>query len=457
MGSDGAVSAVPVWWSSVNQQAYFTYVKDTVAHIKKSPGFGGAFLDYGWLDYMWGPAPGGSGVNGYAPADVATYHQWLPTRYGSLAAFNRQYRTSYTAWDQVPAAKPGQALFAVYQQFRDWSVSQTYSQLSAIYRKETAAPLYYYWGGGFDGFGTAFNLPDTFFAVAEKYHGTVVLDDANNTGLAIAFNSLARAYGVPLMEEWTPQTTGLRAEIAQYMGHYGFEFPEAAGMDFFLYNGGTDYQVGFPVYTQAIPQLRQIQGSYPRQPVAIYISYDPIFNDPGALRGTESQLAAIWQQDPMGFTVVTSAEVAAGVVHLSAFKAVYPLDGSSDQAITRYASGGGHVVLSTLALLTYATPYATLTPTTDAVEVVPTVDVSRHTAWVTVTGVSPTSSWSGQITLSLRGLGLPSGTYRLVSVATGATIPAIAQASGVTVSLQVTPGFLQVWHLVPATASGSSG
>lgn len=204
VGSDGAVSAVPAWWSSVNQQAYFTYVKDTVAHIKKSPGFGGAFLDYGWLDYMWGPAPGGSGVNGYAPADVATYHQWLPTRYGSLTAFNRQYRTSYTAWDQVPAAKPGQALFAVYQQFRDWSVSQTYSQLSAIYRKETAAPLYYYWGGGFDGFGTAFNLPDTFFAVAEKYHGTVVLDDANNTGLAIAFNSLARAYGVPLMEEWTP-------------------------------------------------------------------------------------------------------------------------------------------------------------------------------------------------------------------------------------------------------------
>lgn len=453
VGSNGITSQVPVWWSASNRQAYFTYIQQTIAHIKDSPGFGGAFLDYGWLDYMWGPTLGGSGVNGYAPADVARFHQWLPTHYHSLAAFNTEYGTGYTAWADVPAATPGQALFPVYQAFRDWSVQETYARMSAIYRKETNAPLYFYWGGSFSGFGSAFNLPDTFFAVAKQYHGTVVLDDANWTGLPILFGSLARAYGVPLFEEWTPNQTGLHAEIAEFMGHFGFEFPEAAGMDFFLYDGGQDYNIGFPVYTAAIPLLSQMKGTYPQQPVAIYISYDSIFTNPGALSGTQNLLATLWRQDPTGVSVVTSAELSAGVVHLSSFQAVYPLTGASDPVIMAYAAHGGHVVSSPTGLLQYAHPYANLAPSTQDVEVVPTVDASEHTAWMTVAGVNPSQAWTGQLTLNFAGLGLPAGSYRLVNLATGKTIAATVTAQGLTVSLAVPPGFFEVWHLVPAAAS----
>lgn len=449
VGSGGQTSAVPVWWSATNRQAYFAYIKDTVAHIKNSPGFGGAFLDYGWLDYMWGPAPGGSGVNGYAPQDIARFHQWLPTQYKTLAAFNKQYGTSYSSWDQVPAATPGQALFPVYQQFRDWSVQETYSRMSAIYRQETNAPLYFYWGGGFGGFGLAFNVPDTFFQVAKQYHGTVVLDDADHTGLPLLFTSLARAYGVPLLEEWTPRPTGLRAEIAEFMGHYGFEFPENAGMDFFLYNGGREYQIGFPVYTAAIPLLNKLRGSYPQMPVAVYLSYHSVFSNPGSLQGTQSELANMWRQDPLGFTLVTSAELAAGVVHLSQFKAVLPLNGATDPAIQAYVHNGGHLVSSMQGFQKYVSPFAIFQPTTTEVEMVPTVDVARRTAYMTVAGINPNFSWSGDVTVNPAGLGLPTGTYHLVNLSTGKSIPAATGQQGLTVPLQVASGAFEVWALMP--------
>ncbi len=225
IGSSGGVSAVPAWWSRFNRHAYFTYVTTTIAHIKNNPAFGGAFLDFGWLDYMWGPPPGGKGVNGYAPQDVARFHRWLPAHYHSLAIFNRRYHVKYLAWNDVPAAAPGQALFSVYQHFRNWSVIETYSRLTQLVRRETAAPLYYYWGGGFSGAGIAFNLPDTFFQLARRYHVTVCEDCADHTGLMLLFGSLARAYQVPLFEEWTPRPKGLHAEISQFLGHYGFEAP----------------------------------------------------------------------------------------------------------------------------------------------------------------------------------------------------------------------------------------
>ncbi len=98
VGSSGDKSQVPTWWSRFNRRSYFNYVTATIAHIKNNPAFGGAFLDFGWLDYMWGPAPGGQGVNGYAPQDIAKFRQWLPSRYHSLSAFNRRYHTHFTTW-----------------------------------------------------------------------------------------------------------------------------------------------------------------------------------------------------------------------------------------------------------------------------------------------------------------------------------------------------------------------
>jgi hypothetical protein len=449
VGSSGAVSQVPTWWSPFNRAAYFHYVVATVAHIKDSPAFGGVFLDYGWLDYMWGPPPGGQGVNGYAPQDIARFHAWLPTRYGTLAAFNRAHGTDFRTWGQVPAAVPGEPLFSVYQHFRSWSVAETYSRLSALVRAETAAPIYYYWGGGFGGAGVAFNLPDTFFQVARRFHATVVLDDADHTGLALLFGSLARAYGVRLFEEWTPRPSGLHAEIAEFLGHYGFGAPEEVGMDFFLYHGGEEYSVGFPAYVRWIPVLSAIHGSYPLQAVAVYISYAGIFQDPGALAGLSERLAGIWRNLPLAFTVVTDRELAAGVVHLRDFRAVLPLNGRDGARLAAYRARGGRVLDHSWQLAQVVSPYLTLSPQADVVEAVPTVDRAARTAWITLSAWEPTWQFRGVAIIRLRGLGLPAGTYHVVDAATGAAIPSYASPGELRVPLRMVPGDFAVWEIRP--------
>lgn len=455
VGSTGNASQVPTWWSRFNRQAYFAYVTTTIAHIKHSPGFGGAFLDYGWLDYMWGPAPGGSGVNGYARQDVARFHSWLPTHYRSLTAFNREYGTRFASWDAVPAAPPGAALFPVYQAFRDWSVGETYGHLTALVRRETSAPLYYYWGGGLSGAGLAFNLPDTFFQIARRYDVTVVLDDADHTGLALLFGSLARAYGVHLFEEWTPRPSGLHAEIAEFLGHRGFGAPEEAGMDFFLYQGGREYTVGFPAYVRWIPVLDRMRGAYPLQPVAVYISFTPALTDPSALSGLSARLATIWRAVPLAFTVVTNGELAAGVVHLDRFRAVLPLNARDGHAIAGYLAHGGTVLDHGWQLARYAAPYVTFAPANAPVEAVPTVDAATRTAWISLSGWEPTWQYDGVITIHLDGLGLPAGAYHVVDAATGAPVPAYATADTLQVPLRMLPGGFAIWKVLPG--SGASG
>lgn len=448
--STGAHAQLPAWWNPQARAAYFEYVTKTIAHVDHSPGFGGAFLDYGWLDAMWGPPPkGDTGIAGYAPDDVARFHQWLPTQYRSLGRFNAAQRTHFTTWNAVPAALPGQPLFPVYQQFRAWSVAQTYGQLSALVRRETRAPLYYYWGGDFANAGAFFNLPDTFFQQARRYHATVVLDDANNAGLGLLFGSLARAYGVPLVQEWTPQPTGLQAEASEWLGHVGFGAPDEVGEDFFLYEGGQEYDVGFPPYVQWLPVFSHIRGAYPLQPVAVYVSFAGAFQKPDALAGITDQLRNLWADTPIAFTVVTDRELQAHVSSLDRFKAVLPLNGRDDAAIHAYAAHGGTVVADAAGLAKYASPYVTFAPSSGLVEAVPIVDLTHQTAWITVAAVSPQWGFEGTATVQFAGLGLPAGTYHLQDAATGKSIAAAPVSGGLQVPLDMLPGDFTVWQLVP--------
>lgn len=453
VGSSGAAAAVPTWWSRFNRRSYFNYVIKTIAHIKNSPAYGGAFLDFGWLDYMWGPPPSGKGVNGYAAQDVARFHRWLPAHYHSLAAFNTHYGTRFSSWGEVPAATPGQRLFSVYQHFRNWSVRETYGRLTAMVRRETSAPLYYYWGGGFSGAGIAFNLPDSFFQLAQRYHVTVCEDCADHTGLMLLFGSLAKAYKVPLFEEWTPRPRGLHAEIAQFMGHYGLGAPREVGMDFFLYHGGPEYKVGFPQYVKWLPILSNIQGTYPQQPVAVYVTYQGAFTKPGALGGMADHIAKIWRMLHIAFTVVTDREVKAGVVRLARFHAIFPLNGQRDAALAAYAARGGHVLSRAAQLAHYAPEYLTLKPANETIEAVPTVDAAKRTAWMTLCDWQFGRPYHGMATVHWRALGLPPGRYKLINATTGRPVTTQHVPGGLRAPLVINKGQLLLWQIRPE-ASG---
>jgi hypothetical protein len=337
--SSGATGQAPDWWNSTEQSEYFTYVEDTIQNSLAQPGgYGGAVLDYGYLDAQWDLNGAGGG---YTTDDIAEFQNvYLPDTYGTIATFNSHEGTTYTSFSQVPAEAPGQSLFGVFQAFRAWSVQQTYGQLTADVRNITAStPLYYYYGGDFGNVTNYANNPDTFFKLAKQYNVTVIADSANNTGMTLVMASLAHAYGVKMAEEWTAPSSNseLAANAVQWLDSYGMTFPQAGGEDFFIHDGTEKDIVGFPIYTSWLPTLKTLSGSYPQQPVALYIDVSQGYGNTsgGSLSSVETQAASIWDGFQSGLAIVTSQEVANGAVSLPSFKAVLPLNGrhSADRLV----------------------------------------------------------------------------------------------------------------------------
>jgi Beta-galactosidase len=453
VSSTGAQGVQPVWWDPVGQQQYFGYVTGTVAHIAHNRGYGGSILNYGFLDAQW-DINGGAG--GWAPADISEFRQvYLPAAYGTIAAFNARYGTSYTSFDQVPAASPGQPLAEVYQAFRVWSMEDTYGRLTAAVRKVTSGPLYYYFGGHLANEPAYANNPDSFFKLARQYDVTVLLDSAQASGLALTFGSLARAYHVRLAQEWTApgRNDQLAAAAVNWLSNYGIGFPQGGGEDFFIHDGTAKDVYGFPIYIGWLPTLQRLSGSYPRQLAAVYIDVSQGYGNAsgGSLLNAENDLASLWERDQSGFAVVTSQEVANGAVRLSQYKAILPLNGV-DATLRSYQASGGVVLTQDSQLATYAPAYAQLS-SPYSLHTVPTVAADHRSASITLAEVSPYFGYDGTGTFSPAGLTLRAGTYHLVDAATGNAVPQRAEPDGdVCAPVTMAAATLAEWTMVPGAA-----
>jgi len=449
--STGGTGIAPAWWDLSEQSAFFTFVTTTIAHIDRNSGYGGSILNYGRLDAQWS----NNGDGGWAPADIAYFQgTWLPATYGTIAHFNSENGTSYTSFAQVPAAVPGAPLANVYQDFRQWSVQATYGSLTAAVRKFTDTPLFYYFGGHIANAPDLGNLPDVFFLLARRYNVAVLEDAANSAGLSLLFGSLARAYHVKLAMEWTPTTPDLYAsEAAQWLTYYAMELPQAGGEDFFIHDGTQKDVTGYPIYTSWLPTLQKISGTYPQQPVAVYIDYSQAWGNAsgGSLSSVENNLAAIWAAYQAGFAVVTSEELANHADSLSHYRAVLPLNGV-DANLTAYQNAGGTLVTSGSQLGQYAPAYAQLT-SAQALQVVPATAYDHRSATVTLGEVNAIFGYTGSVTLNPSGLNLAAGTYHVVDALTGQAPSQTTLADGsICAPVTMASATLDQWNVVPGAA-----
>ena len=449
--SAGGKGIAPAWWDLSEQSAFFTYVTSTIAHIAGNSGYGGSILNYGRLDAQWS----NNGDGGWAPADIAFFQStWLPATYGTIARFNAANGTSYASFSDVPAAVPGAPLANVYQQFRQWSVQATYGRLTAEIRAFTNTPLYYYFGGHISNAPDIGNLPDVFFQLARQFNVTILEDAANSAGLSLLFGSLARAYHVKLAMEWTPTTPNLyAAQAVQWLTYYSMELPEGGGEDFFIHDNTQKDVTGYPIYTSALPTLQNISGSYPVQPVAVYVDYSKAWGNAagGSLSSVENNIAAIWSNYQSGFVVVTSEELANHADSLKRYRAVLPLNGV-DANLTAYQQDGGTLLTSASQLSQYAPAYAQLT-SAHALQVVPATAFNHRSATVTLGEVNANFGYTGSVTLDPNGLNLVPGTYHVVDAMTG-NVPAQAPLSNgdVCVPVSMTSAQLDQWNVEPGAA-----
>lgn len=462
--SDGVTASEPPWWDPQSKQDYFNYVVRTIRHIKSNPGFGGLFVNYGWLDAMWGPAPKDShGVTGYAPADQRAFHRWLPKRYKTLAAFNRRWHTSYAKWSSVPAAKPGEPLFAVYQAFRHASVFALYSELSQLVRSNTHAPIFYYWGGAIGGRGgpaVLGNDPDTFFKLARRYHATVVLDDANHPALPLLFGNLAQSYHVPLLQEWTPTDHDLKAEAAQWLGHFAFGAPFEVGEDFFIYPppNRPGFADAWKLYADSHHKLAKVHGRDIRQPVAVWVPTLGIAagTDLDGFHNMSREIANLWLQDRILPTFITGPEVESGLVHLDHYQAIAVIGGKAftgRQQLRNYAAH--HPVFKNLhSLSSNLDLYVTLTPKSSTIEVVPTLD--RSSLWLVLSNPS-SQNYSGVINFHPQTLGIAAKATRVINSATGKSVPmSSAHAGSIRWNLKLSPAALEIFKIKLDTQAKSN-
>lgn len=451
--SSGTEGKAPAWWDPTEQAEYFSYVTDTIKHIANNSGYGGSILDYGFLDAQWDI---NDGAGGWAHADINEFHQtYLPRAYGTIATFNSKYGTSYTSFDEVPAAASGQPLAGVYQAFRVWSVQDTYSRLTAEVRAITRSPLYYYFGGHLANAPNYANIPDLFFQLAAKYDVTIIEDAAQSPGLTLTFGSLARAYRVKLVQEWTApgDNSQLDAQAVQWLSNYAMGLPEGGGEDFFIHDGTAKDTHGFPIYTRWLPTLQGLSGSYPQQPAAVYIDFSQAYGNAsgGSLANVEAELTSLWSREQSGFAVITSEEVADGAVKLSRYRAILPLNGV-DTTLKSYQADGGTLLTQDSQLARYAPAYVQLS-SPHSLQIVPAVARDHRSASITLAEVSPYYDYDGSAVFSLAGLDLVPGTYHLVDAGTGAAVPQRAESNGdVCALVDMKSAQLAQWRMEPGAA-----
>lgn len=438
--SNGKPAQEPPWWDEEARKAYFDYIVHTIDHVKNNSGFGGLYANYGWLDAMWGPRSNGNpGLAGYAPSDIRAFYRWLPQTYKTLAGFNHRWHTSYHTWKDIPVGRPGDATFPVYQQFRHYSVEHTYSALSRLVREHTNAPMFYYWGGGisggFNGPGILENDPDTFFRLAKRYNVTVVLDDVEATGNALIFGTAARAYGVSLLQEWTPSRRDLVAEIPQWLSHIGLGAPYEVGESFFIYPpppSRPGWVKAWKAYQKWHATLAEyIQGRSPEQPAAVLVPTLKIAVGPDLnyVPNLNQELTSFYQQDHVLPHFITDQEVAHGLVNLQQFRAVVDLgdEVATLPALKRYAEK--HPVLKNLDQITaYVRPYVTLDPAYDSLEVTPVVH--KSSVWLTLANCNGKPGYVGTITLNTKALGVNSAPGEVIASRTDQRIPATRISDG---------------------------
>ena len=443
----GAQSNAPAWWDPNAEPAYLNYVTTTVRHLAGEAGYGGSILDYGFLDAQWDD---NGGASGWAQVDIDEFHNtYLPQAYGTIADFNASNGTCYGSFGQVPAATPGQALAGVYQRFRVWSVQTVYGRLTANVRALTNTPLYYYYGGHLGDMDNYANIPDIFFGLAKQYNVIIIVDSAQATGLALTFAGLAHAYGVKLAQEWTaPSDSGqLAAQAVQWISNYGLGLPGGGGEDFFIHDGTQKDVVGYPIYTAALPGIQGLSGSYPQQPVAVYVDFSQAYGNAsgGDILSPENAITNLWNGYQAGFAVVTSQEVNAGIVKLAQYKAILPLNGV-DANLSAYSSAGGRLLTANSQLAQYAPAYAS-TANLGVLQVVPDVASSRTSAQVMLADITSGTGYDNTITLNPAGLGLNPGSYHVVG-ANGAFVPQETVSDGICASVNLGPASLGEWNVV---------
>ncbi|ABW01308.1 beta-galactosidase [Caldivirga maquilingensis] len=331
VNSNGHPQSPPAlaWWNETDRQYYFGFIKTVVSRYVNYSNFLGVLVDYGWLDDDWGP-----GVNGlppgYAKSDIVMFQHWLMQVYhDNITLLNMEWGTDYRSFSQVnPPTLPFIGDWRYFQEFRVWSINETYSELFSMIRSIIGPNrlLLFYWGGSIDDI-YSLQMPELYFQLAERYNVTIVLDDADWTNFAVFFGNLARVYHVHLMMEWTPVPSS-SSYYGKYISHLILGYPWLIGGDYYVFIRSLDwFYPTVQLNTMATGIYELINGTYPSTKVALlymtmfggtYSDWRYLVHETGLIPTSLFNVNNEYAYYP--FNIITVNELAAGLVNLSNYR-----------------------------------------------------------------------------------------------------------------------------------------
>ncbi|MGC8674348.1 MAG: beta-galactosidase [Thermoprotei archaeon] len=351
------------WWNATDRSYFIGFVKAVISRYNSYPNVRGYLINYGWLDDDWGPPVNGLPM-GYSVSDLREYRNYLQSQYGTIQNLDRAWNASFSSFSEVTLPLPFTEYWPYFQQFRIWSINETYSEIYATARSMTRKGIFLYWGGSpSDVYGL--QLPEIYFQIAKRYNVTIILDDADVTAYASLFSNFARAYGVNLMMEWTPNSGGLsdRAYYGHYLSHWALAFPSFEGEDYFVFSRAGGAWSTFSLNAMAVQLYSLINDSYKYPPPRVALLYF-------TLPGYSQEQASVDQAEVAGiptqsfnspspyfaYDVITPTEIEEGLVNLSKYEYLVPLaplsyaPASVMREIRAWQVNGGKVVNSALLL-----------------------------------------------------------------------------------------------------------
>lgn len=207
LGPNGEVLNFPSWWNASARSDYFGLVNATARLAAACPCYLGSYVTFGYLDYPWEVADAG-----YSNETQAYFRSWGE---GSL------------------------------QDFRAWSVQETFAQESGYLRAiDPNGLLFYYYGGGPE------NYPASYFSVAQRFDGVVTLSDADGASTTAFIQQEAQEYQVRFLEESSGATWTQALEARANWDPYD---PWLLGGDFFDYSGSSGPVASFTTLPPLFP------------------------------------------------------------------------------------------------------------------------------------------------------------------------------------------------------------
>lgn len=197
------------YWAPRGRKAYLKLIEAVVRRYRGNPEILAWQFFYGYNDsYYLGMWQGRETIYDYSKFSEEKYRFYLArVKALRLDELNRRHGTAYRKWDEVSQPKPTFGALNVtrawhdFQDYRMWTIEQTFDEMFRLVRRLDSRPLILYYGGSLHHSAHQLSVYDIGLRLLKKHGGLLDITCFEDPVPAETGSGFVHGYGVPLMAE----------------------------------------------------------------------------------------------------------------------------------------------------------------------------------------------------------------------------------------------------------------